>query len=226
MAFPQNDCPCTSDKLTDAMRASMKSIFQVPVTSYYGCGEVMGVSGDCEKISQHISEEHIILETVDDDGRPVVDKPGRILLTDLDNYAMPLVLYEVGDIGIITHEPCTCGRVHTILQEITGRLSETLDLANSRRIAPSYWSVLFRPIEQIKRGCVRIVKPDHLEIDLVLSAPIPEENYVYLKESVAEAVGAGIRVDWREVDTIPRVRSGKYPWVRKAEDEIPDEEAG
>jgi phenylacetate-CoA ligase len=212
----------TSEKLTKEMQDVIESTLGAPVTNQYGCGEVNSVAFECpEGRNLHIAEEHVIVEVVDEDGKPVVGKPGKILLTDLDNYLTPVIRYEVGDLGTISGEPCGCGRPHYVLKEITGRLSEALNLGNGRKIAPSYWSVLLRPYLEVEQACVRILNDFHLEIDLVLRRGLSSDVLDYLKTSVSKAVGENVKVVWRKVDRIPNVKSGKKPYVRRIEDEIP-----
>jgi phenylacetate-CoA ligase len=211
----------TSEKLSDEMKSVIEQVFKVPVTNQYGCGEVNGIAFECpEGRSLHIAEEHAIIEVVDDDGNPLTDTPGRILITDLDNEIMPIIRYEVGDIGVITNAHCKCGRQHKVLREITGRLSEALVLANGRKIAPSYWSVLLRPYEQITQACVRVISERSLQVDMVLQRDVPPEVVQYLRTSVSAAVGQDIQFELRKVDSIPAVKSGKKPWVRRVQDEV------
>lgn len=211
----------TSEKLSDEMRSLIEEVFKVPVTNQYGCGEVNGIAFECpEGRSLHIAEEHAIIEVVDDHGTPITGRPGRILITDLDNEIMPIIRYEVGDIGVITDSLCVCGRQHKVLCEITGRLSEALVLANGRKIAPSYWSVLLRPYEQITQACVRVINGSSLQVDMVLQCDIPTEVVQYLRTSVRTAVGEDIQFELRKVDSIPTVKSGKKPWVRRVQDEV------
>lgn len=211
----------TSEKMTIQMQALIEETFKVPVTNQYGCGEVNGIAFECPEGRQmHIAEEHAIIEVVDEKNKGIKETSGRLLITDLDNYVTPVVRYEVGDFGVISDSECICGREHMILTEITGRLSEALILGNERKIAPSYWSVLLRPYVEITQACVRVISPFHLQIDLILNQQLNEETLSFLKSSVVNAVGENITVEWRSVNRIPTVKSGKKPWVRKVDEEI------
>ena len=45
------------------------------------------------------------------EGEQVVpDERGRIVFTNLDNFAMPVIRYDIKDIGTYTDESCPCGR--------------------------------------------------------------------------------------------------------------------
>ena len=62
-----------------------------------------------------------IVEIVDDQGRPCLPgQPGRVLLTNLQGYAMPLLRYEIGDLAE-WGEPTGCGIHLPVLSRIWGR---------------------------------------------------------------------------------------------------------
>src|SRR5207253_564512 len=47
--------------------------------------------------------------------------PGSIVVTDLSNFAMPLVRYLIGDVGVLSSKRCVCGRGSVRLEAIEGR---------------------------------------------------------------------------------------------------------
>jgi phenylacetate-coenzyme A ligase PaaK-like adenylate-forming protein len=78
----------------------------------------------------HVSEDLVIPEVVDADGRPVPDgEPGdRLLITNLIGRTLPLIRYELGDVVRATREPCACGRMLLRFTEVQGRRDDTLTL--------------------------------------------------------------------------------------------------
>jgi phenylacetate-CoA ligase len=80
----------------------------------------------------HEHSESTIIEIVDADGKRVPDGTfGRILLTDLLNYNMPFVRYEIGDSGRLVHERCACG-LETPRLYLEGRYSAHLTFGDRR----------------------------------------------------------------------------------------------
>ena len=77
-----------------------------------------------------------------------------------------------------------------------------------------------RPYPEIQNACVRVLSPAHLQIDVVLSEALSLDVRNHVIASARQAVGEGVRVEFRSVDHIPAVKSGKRPWVRRAEDEV------
>lgn len=104
----------------------VSSLLKCPVTSLYIATETGIIGKGCTNPGEyHVEERNVFLEIVDDENREV--KPGcegNILVTPLENYAMPLLRYRLGDRGNWCSEPCDCG-------QDTARFC----LTNSRRLS-------------------------------------------------------------------------------------------
>ena len=84
----------------------------------------------CDKTTgtvHHIHESYCIMEVVDPETyQPVPDgEPGKILVTNFSRYLMPLIRYDIGDMGRILTTRCSCGRT-VKLMELLGRSDDTL----------------------------------------------------------------------------------------------------
>ena len=93
----------------------------------YGTSELGVVSGACgHSPGMHIFEDLFHVEVLRC-GQPVAPGTvGRLTITDLINTAMPLIRYDVGDMGRLHLGLCPCGRQTTRL-EVLGRAQEVLD---------------------------------------------------------------------------------------------------
>ena len=58
-------------------------------------------------------------------------KIGRVVITTLHNFAMPLIRYHIGDYAEVG-QPCTCGRGLPVLTSILGRVRNTLITADGK----------------------------------------------------------------------------------------------
>ena len=56
-------------------------------------------------------------------------------MTDLLNYGMPFIRYEIGDIGVLSKDPCRCGCNLPVLRELGGRVSDLLILPDGSKVA-------------------------------------------------------------------------------------------
>ena len=109
-------------------RRKIENVFGIKVTDRYGCEEVGLIASECEEHSgMHLNIEHLFVEFVKNDG--FLADPGelgKIVLTDLTNRAMPLIRYQVEDVGVATDRKCACGRGLPIMSSVIGRVADFL----------------------------------------------------------------------------------------------------
>jgi phenylacetate-CoA ligase len=77
----------------------------------YGTSELGVVAGACgDSPAMHVFEDLFHVEVLRH-GKPApAGEVGRIVVTDLINTTMPLIRYEVGDVGRLHPGQCACGR--------------------------------------------------------------------------------------------------------------------
>src|SRR6201999_3728609 len=125
--------------------------FQAPVFNTYGGREFMLMASECPTHQGlHISADNLILETVDESGRPVTDRVGRVLITDLHNLRMPFIRYANGDFATIDSRPCPCGRGLPLLAHIEGREADVIRLADGRSLTGLYFVHFFKDFPGIR----------------------------------------------------------------------------
>ena len=71
-----------------------------------------------------------MFEILDEDGPAPPGQPGRIVVTQLHNDAMPLVRYELGDLAVAAPPGavCTCGRTLPMLERLEGRVPDLISV--------------------------------------------------------------------------------------------------
>ncbi len=103
--------------LTSEARKEIMEAFNCDVFNYYGSRELGSMAQECEVHNGlHINSERFIVEEVE----------GRLLFTDLLNYAMPLIRYENQDMGVLTDRVCSCGRGLPMIESLSGRVMDFL----------------------------------------------------------------------------------------------------
>ncbi len=112
--------------LHDFERTMIEKAFGCPVTNRYGCEEVSLIASQCERHrGLHVNADCIYLEIIDEHGAACPPgQPGRIVVTDLTNRAMPFFRYEVGDMASWAAEDCPCGRTLPLLEKLAGRIAD------------------------------------------------------------------------------------------------------
>lgn len=111
-----------------SVSAELEALWGAQVFSTYASSELATTFCECpERCGGHIRPELIILEILDDDGRPV--KPGEqgeIVVTPLGVTGMPLIRFKTGDISFVLDEKCSCGRSTLRLGPVLGRKKQML----------------------------------------------------------------------------------------------------
>ena len=96
-----------SEPITDYAKQLLEDYFSCPVVSRYSNMENGFIAqqepGEFIYKINHASFYVEILD-INDDKVLVEGKLGRIVITDLFNYAMPLIRYDTGDLGILKNE--------------------------------------------------------------------------------------------------------------------------
>ena len=116
----------TAEPTYDDQRSRIRKAFGGDVTTFFGSREVGWVAAECRSHGGlHINTPTVWLETADD---------GNLLITDLCNRAMPLIRYEVGDLGRVSNTPCPCGDPRPILAAIEGRSTDVFIMPSGRRV--------------------------------------------------------------------------------------------
>jgi phenylacetate-CoA ligase len=130
-----------AEMLTEHGKETIGKAFQANVYDFYGSREIPSIAASCP-ISPylHINAEHRIVEIIKDDEN-VVDELGKIVITNLQEYAMPLIRYEIGDLGEKSIDICECGRGLPILTKVYGRTSDTLLINGKAFSFPSFRSI-------------------------------------------------------------------------------------
>lgn len=203
----------TSMMLLPHERAEIEAAFGCQVTDRYGCEEVSLIACECEKHrGMHLNIEHVVVEFLDDAGQPVAPgEEGRIVVTDLYNRAMPLIRYEVGDVGVPTDRQCDCGRGFPLMDHVVGRVADYLKRQDGSQVAGV--SLVERTLTKVAGiEQMQIVQPafGKLIVNYVPGATFTEATRAALAAEFIDGFGEPLEFEFRPLERIPQERSGKY----------------
>jgi len=199
------------------VREVIEREFKTHVFDKYGSREFSGIAYECDHHQgHHIMAESYIVEILKD-GRPA--KPGElgeVVITDLNNYAVPLIRYRIGDLAVAMdpNEVCTCGRGLPRIGRIEGRAQAIVLCANGTWLPGTFFAHFFKDYDFAVRQ-YQIVQRVKNAIELKI---VPESGY---SQSTADEILAGLRkfmgadmgIEVQLVDNIPLVRTGKRTGV-------------
>jgi phenylacetate-CoA ligase len=197
--------------VTDELRSACRSAWGLPVHDIYSAQEVGVIALQCpDHEHYHVQSESVLVEVLDEHGRPCEPgEVGRVVVTDLHNFAMPLIRYEIGDYAEVGHA-CPCGRGLPVLKRILGRTRNMLKLPSGDLFWPSFiiskWAAL-GPIRQMQIVQKQV---DALEVRMVVSRAMTPGEEKRLASAMRQDLGAGARLSFDYRSEIPRSPEGKY----------------
>jgi len=204
----------TYENIFPFQKKEIESRFNCRVLRFYNSEEHLVYAWDCATERQmHIESRAGIMEIVDNKGKPVpCGETGRIICTGFNNYLMPLLRYETGDIGSISEEKCPCGRGLPVLSALEGRTSEVLSV-NGKKLFPAMLSVVVEKCRNIKE-CQFIQEPNgEITINIVKDADFDWENTRKLMSILQGVLGNNFQPKIIFLQKIPKTKAGKFQFV-------------
>ncbi len=199
------------DALDDESRARCQRILGAPLHDVYSCQEAGMLALECPvRPHYHVQSESVLLEILDENDEPCrPGELGRVVITDLHNFAMPLIRYEIGD-RAVPGQACSCGRGLPVIARITGRYRNHLILPNGHRFRPGFLPSTLLPIAPIRQiQLVQLTRND-LKVRLAVARPLTAEEEGRLRDVIMERMHHDWTMDFEYVDEIPRSAGGKY----------------
>jgi phenylacetate-CoA ligase len=200
------------ETLSPDVREAARAWFGARVEDNYSSQEVGNIAVECPDSGlYHVMAETVIVEVVDDDGRPCGEgEIGRVLVTDLSNFATPLVRYEIGDYAEVG-PACPCGRGLPTLRRIVGRERNLVLKPNGTRHWPMVGFARFREVAPVSQ--YQLIQESLLviEVRLVCERPLTAEEEERLRQVILTSLGFpfALRFTYFE-DRIPLGAGGKY----------------
>ena len=208
----------TGEPLHSHQRELIERAFACKVFDSYRSREAGPLAQECsEHKGMHINAESLYLEIVEPAEKENFDAGiGEIIITDLLNYGMPFIRYEMGDMGAVSTRKCPCGRGLPLLEQISGRSADMLFTPDGIQITAG--SLVLYLVDEAPGliGQTQIIqdKIDHLLIKITADPAPSEELKAYQQRTVQRLFGPDMKVSFEIVDTIPRSKSGKYQFTK------------
>ena len=203
----------TSEVLTDDLRRRLTNAFKAPVFNEYGCGEIGTIAHECPEGRMHLSEENMLVEILDGDRPCAPGESGEIVVTELNNQAMPLIRYRMGDFGSLSSEPCPCGRTLAVLEGLHGRAYDMVRNREGRLFHGEFMMYIFEEIKRqgvgIKQFQVIQEELDRFRVRVVREDGYGPETEALILRRIREYVDPAAEVVFEPVERIERERSGK-----------------
>ena len=179
----------------------------------YGSREFSGIAYQCEAgEALHVMDESYVVELLVE-GRPArPGEVGEVVVTDLNNFSVPLIRYRIGDLadrGRRSESPVRAARTLSRIGEIQGRTQAIVHCADGTWLPGTFFAHFFKEYDHVvrffqvvqeERGAfaLRVVKGDQF------SSAGFDELMTALREYIVDT-----KVDVEFVDEIPLGANGQ-----------------
>jgi phenylacetate-CoA ligase len=152
-SYPLVSIISSAECLPENKRILIENCFRVPVFDRYGSREVGCIASQCHhRAVLHLHPLDHVVEVVDAiTGAPVIGKPGKVLITSLTNFAMPIIRYEIGDLAVMSGEECPCGFPGPALKTVIGRTSDFIQTPTGHRVHGEYFTHAFYGLPGVRQ---------------------------------------------------------------------------
>lgn len=204
----------SSEILFDETRRMMSKAFECNCYSRYANMEngVLGQDDPSHPNTFIVNEANYYIEILKMNNDEPADKGevGRIVVTDLYNYAMPMIRYDTGDIGSITYIEKNGVRKKAIT-DFSGRKIDIIYNCDGELLSPHKISVVFWNFPEIRQfQFIQQGRTQYL-VKLIVNGEFRKESE--LKKELISLLGNNATIKLEIVDEIPLLNSGKRKYI-------------
>lgn len=199
----------TAENLQPFQRSIIEEML-APVYDSYGCSEINSIAYQCNICkAYHVIDPHVFLEygkVIDDIGS------SELLITDLDNYAFPLIRYKNDDLGIPQKYNSECKISFSQLTGITGRQSDMIRFTDGGVLSvPSFFgSMLLKQIHGLKQYQIERVAEDLIYVNFVKTSDFTDQDHQKIVSALNEYLNNRINYQIKYLDKIESSSTGKF----------------
>ena len=193
--------------VTDEIREIVRKGLGTKIIDRYSCEETGYIALQCPKHDHmHVISPVTMMEIVDENGAPCgPGRPGRVLITSMQSYAMPLIRYEIGDIAE-WGEPCDCGITLPVVKRLWGRTRHLITTPDGQRTYARIYARDFESIEGLLEYRFVLHQNAVVVAQLRVSEPAPA-----IAQAVTERVQRALKYPYTvRVQFVPKIEWGSW----------------
>lgn len=205
----------TAEMLNRYQREHLASAFDSEVYDQYGSVEVASIAFECPfHQGLHVMQGHVIVELIKDGCEVSEGEVGNVIVTDLDNFQMPLIRYSIEDLAKKGSSTCSCGRKLQKLKSIEGRTSDIIVGLNGNRVHGEFFTHLIESTGIAQRNLVekfQVIQKSRSTIIFKIKSEIKlsKQQFDLLTRLVQSYLG-DVEIVYEQTDDIEPHPSGKH----------------
>lgn len=200
-----------SETLPDQTKVNLGKMFNCPVISRYSNMENGFLAQQCisENNEYHLNTASFKIELLkfDENSRVANGEMGRIVVTDLFNYGMPIIRYDTGDIAIM-EDNGKCDWQGTIFSKVLGRKVDFIYSTNDEIISPHVITNTMWKYPDINQ--FQFIQKSQFNFILKLNSSVLEPMIEKdIEINFKSYLGENANINFEYVEEIPVLNSGK-----------------
>lgn len=200
------------------MREEISRAFGCPTLNRYGCREVGDIAGErTENGGLEVFDYCNLVEVVKADGQPCQEgEEGEILVTNLTNFAMPLIRYRLGDRAVVGK--FSDGPLPFVerLQTVSGRQTDAFILRDGTAVSGIffvYFLTVFHEAGWLLKTQIVQRDYDDVVVKMVVKTAPAQSALDEIAASLRILLGQSCNVSFETLQEIPPLKSGKHSYV-------------
>jgi len=168
--------------LDESLRSRLQERFRCPVINAYAMAEFGLIASECPRQGMHLENDKLYVEIVDDTGNVMPwGQSGEIVVSTMENRAMPLLRYRTGDAGTLLDDMCACGSRIPRLSSLLGRKTVCFRLRSGSAFSPICLNELFVTFPALSEFQITQQALDRYEVLIELNISAEEEANIRTK---------------------------------------------
>lgn len=202
-----------SESMAPDFRKKLQEQFGCPVRAWYSNEEngIMGIQNKEDEGYQIDTESYYYeILKMDSDEPAAPGELGRIVITDLYNYAFPILRYDNGDTAVASRKVKN-GRYKLYLTELYGRRSDLIYDCDGRALTPYIITNNMWDVSGVRQ--FRFIQEDVTKYTLWLNGDQNQIDAEDIRSRIQPYLGEKAKLSIEYVDEIPVLQSGKRKYI-------------
>lgn len=198
-----------SEMLFPEARLKIERHLNCRLTDVYGSVETGPIAWQCPNGKGfHVNSNVVFVEIVDDNGNPA--PRGTIVCTAFWRTTVPLIRYNLGDLGEWGTTPCGCGNPRPLLAGLLGRIADVVRLPSGERLVGMNLVHALTGIPGIRQYRILQDAESLFRIQLIVNDKFTTDCESRIDSRVKEWYGGKVQSRIELVTDIPRIPGEKF----------------
>ncbi|MCE9506760.1 MAG: hypothetical protein K8R48_00380 [Alphaproteobacteria bacterium] len=201
-----------NETLKADFRQKAEAYFNTKIDDIYSSAEMGSMALQCPVSGlYHVMAENIILEVLDDNGQDCAEgQTGRVVVTDLLNFATPLVRYSINDYAE-AGGVCPCGRGLPTIRRFLGRERNLVVRPGGAKHWPTVGLIKFHEVVPVNQFQFIQHDLENIEVRLVTGSAVTAAGEDKLRALIHENLGYPYKISFVYFNQkLPLQPNGKF----------------